>query len=228
MATADLDDIPRLDVGPRNWLEPFELGCDHQEFKHLIVDLVGDLPLSQLEGDVSNGHQGDIYREGDHGEGDAHVIVLLRHQDKEEEHHGEEVLEVIDAIDDEVPDSKQAIVSVGIDLVGVHKLVSDKLMALTTLKLHLLFEVLVFILQTAFFLILGLLIVNFVKPLLVSLVVGHNILIYFSLAWSSNRCHMTVDTLHAEEPRLILLNTAHRRLLWHSNSTLRFAGYIHI
>jgi hypothetical protein len=60
LATSDLDDIPRLNVGPCDRLEPLKFGSDHQKLKHLVVDLVRDLSLTQLEGDVPNGHECDI------------------------------------------------------------------------------------------------------------------------------------------------------------------------
>ena len=85
-------------------------------------------------------------------------------------------------------------------------------MSLAAFKLHLLFKELIFVLQTAFFLILDLLIIALIEPLLVPLFIGHWIICHFT--WdSSNRSDITIDALHAEEARLILLNIAHSRLL---------------
>ena len=47
---------------------------------------------------------------------------------------------MINTINDEVPDSENSLISIGIDLIRVVKLVSDQLMSLTSLEFHLFLE----------------------------------------------------------------------------------------
>jgi hypothetical protein len=63
LPTPHFDDVSWLDIGPRDRLESFEFGSDHQKFEHLVIDLIGDLPLTQLKCDVPDRHQGDVHRE---------------------------------------------------------------------------------------------------------------------------------------------------------------------
>ena len=52
--------MSRLDIGPGYRQEALEFDGDHKVLDDLIVNLIGDLPLSQLEGNISNDHQGDV------------------------------------------------------------------------------------------------------------------------------------------------------------------------
>ena len=77
LATPHLDDIPWLDVSPSDWLEPLELGGNHQKFEHLVINLIRDLSLSKLKSHISYSHQSDVHREGHNWERGTHVIVFL-------------------------------------------------------------------------------------------------------------------------------------------------------
>ena len=106
---------------------------------------------------------------------------------------------MIDAIDYEIPHSQQPVVSIGVDLVRVHELVSDQLMPLAALELHLLFEELVLVLKTAFLLVLDLLFVRLVESLLVALLVRHRVVRKLTRN-PRHRSDIATHALHAKEP----------------------------
>ena len=105
LATAHLDNVPWLDVSPVDWQESLDLYSDHKVLNNLVIDLVRDFALSHLKCNVSNDHQANVYRKRNHWEGHANLIVKLGVVDHHEEQDGQEVLEVIDAINHEVPDT---------------------------------------------------------------------------------------------------------------------------
>ena len=48
--------VARLDISPGDQGISFPFARNHQVFNLLIVDLVGDLPLSELKSEISHAH----------------------------------------------------------------------------------------------------------------------------------------------------------------------------
>jgi hypothetical protein len=123
LSTFDSQNVSWLAVRPGDGQEAFDLASYHQIVNLVIVDLVCDFPLPQLESKVPHAHEPEVYRKRDNWERYLDLVVLLRLQYQEEENDGQDVFEVDGGVDDEVPESKATLVSVGKDLVGVLNLV---------------------------------------------------------------------------------------------------------
>ena len=138
--------------------------------------------------------------------------MLLGREDEQEKYNGQKVLEVVNAINDEIPNTQDALVPIGVDLVGIVELVGDQLMPLASFELHLLLEVLIFVALTAPFVILrgSILSVFLSESLLIGSFVSQ-VLHDWDSSWSNRSidstvryltltdCWHTVDPLHTCE-----------------------------
>lgn len=118
----------------------------------LVVDLVGYFPLSELKSEVPDAHQRDIYKQCNDWEVNIYLIVHLREVDHDCQQDSQQVLKMNDGINDEIPDTYEALVPIGKDLVVVHWRVGDYLNHFPALERHLFFQELVFHLRVPPFL----------------------------------------------------------------------------
>lgn len=137
MATLYSENVSWLRISPRDWQKSFDLPGNHKIFDLLIVNFVGNFPLSQLQCKISHAHESYVNRKRHYREGDLNLIVFLRVQNEKEQYDGQNVFEMESRINNEIPGSKTSLVPIGIDLVLISNLVSNQLMKLTTLELHL-------------------------------------------------------------------------------------------
>ena len=60
LATLDPEDVSRFSISPSDGQESLDLPGDHEVLNSLHVDLVCDLSLPELEGQVPHAHQSKV------------------------------------------------------------------------------------------------------------------------------------------------------------------------
>ena len=138
LATSDSNYMARFCLSPSNGHKPGGISGHHQILNLLIVDLIRDLPLPELQSQVFHAHQDNIDRERHDRKVDWNLVVFLRVQYKEEQEYRQNILEMHDRVNNEIPCSEGTLVSIGIDFVLIDNLVRDQLMQFTALEFHLL------------------------------------------------------------------------------------------
>ena len=171
LTASNLNDMSWFDISPSDRNEFLDLDSNHQELQHLVVNFVGDLPLSQLEGDVPYGHQAHVHYQSRDRKRFRNRVLSFGVDDQYEEQCRQEVFEVVNAIDYEVPHSDDTLIPVSVNLVRILNLVCNQLVPLAAFELHLLLEILVFVGVLAS-LIVPVDIFIFSKPLLIVLLRG--------------------------------------------------------